>query len=57
MYARPLLVPVDATATNALCCHVSIDRKTLTTPLCGVPWCEMFERCSVTVGPVTVSGS
>jgi hypothetical protein len=56
MYATPLLAPIHAGIAQAICCEVTIRDRTFPTPGCAVPWCEMFEQCSVSVGPVTVSG-
>lgn len=67
MYTRPLLAPVDATVANALCCHITV-RNVLQaqTILCPFPTCGDSDvittttaalPCTVTVGPVTVSGN
>jgi hypothetical protein len=56
MYAKPSFMPLDVAVANALCCRITVGEKTVTTPLCRVPFCAIIEPCSVTVGPVTVSG-
>lgn len=61
MYATPLLVPISIATAEALCCHVYVSHWEIPTGMCDVPWCELFgpvvEGCSLTVGPVTVTGN
>lgn len=57
MYAKPMLQPLDATTASALCCEIRSETFIVRTPLCGVvEFCRFIEPCSVTVGPVTISG-
>jgi hypothetical protein len=49
MYAKPILLPLDAAVAHALCCHVTIGSKSFDTPVCGTPVCDVFENCSVTI--------
>ena len=57
MYAKPVLAAVDATAAEALCCTISSETFIIRTPLCPFPTCGIIQPCTVTVGPVTISGN
>lgn len=59
MYAKPLLRNLDLTTAEAGCCRVIVNREeVVNTGICPFPTCN-FEGtpCSVSAGPVTVSGT
>ena len=65
MYATPVLSLLDASASQALCCHISSRQFTVQTPLCPFPTCgdspivttSGILPCTVTVAGITVSGN
>lgn len=63
MYATPALRPLDLLVAEASCCRILVDEAfAISTGLCPFPTCggtttQPVVPCTVTLGPVTVSGT